>query len=168
MAKDLSDIVCELTGPGTARTMENLRRTLEDWYIKSTAQSATPEDQAAFTPELIARAHEAARWDNARTIVSWAQAIMTELKHAESQVGRIKQIQAYLATAKDKLAFYQRDPQMSASVIRDTEAEISQLTSRLRDLSQPAPAVPGHPPQARPRQVPSSDGDVAGDLSSLS
>jgi|SRR5215472_11144137 len=186
MAKDLSDLVCALAGPVTQRTLENLRRTLEDLYVRSTAQGSTAEEQAAFNPQLIEQAHEAAKRDNAKTIVLWALAIQNELSHAEHTAQRITKIQGYLSTARDKLAFFRRelqkteaDPQMSAEdrqryqeattkAILVSEAEVSSLTHSLRTLQEPPPPVPGHPPPAWARQMASRDGDVAGDLPPLS
>jgi hypothetical protein len=164
MAIDLSDIVCALAGPMTQRTLDNLRRHLEDLYVKSTAQGVTPEEAAAFSPQLILQAHEAAKWDNANTIVSWAQAIQSELNHAEKKTTYITRIQGYLATAQDKLAFYQRTPDIPDAVVQGAKEEVSQLTRRLRDLSQPQAAVAGHPPQGGPWATASRDGDMDGDL----
>jgi hypothetical protein len=163
--KDLSDIVCAIAGPGTMRSLENLRRTLEDLWVKSTAQGASAEEQAAFNPTMIAQAHEAARRDNAKMIVSWAKAIYDELT-APDQLADLKNRLLY---AKDKVRFFNRElavidegrafatlpaeererqAEATERALRQAQEEILRIEKDLRDLQQPAPPVPGHPSSA--------------------
>lgn len=167
MTKDLSDIACAIAGSVTQRTLENLRRNLEDLWVKSTAQGATAEEQAAFTPELIHQAHEAAMRDNAKVIVSWASAIVSELKYAEIKTKRTVQLAGWIATEKEKLAFFESDPATPSKVIQGTKEGILVLESRLRSLQEPAQTVPGRPSPPWTREVSSGDGDMAGGVSPL-
>ena len=154
------------------RSLENLRRTLEDLYVKSNAEGTTAEDQAAFSPELIAQAHEAARRDNARAIVSWARAIYDELQAQAQEVASDKDsilnLKKELLVARDRAhslgrtlvdiekgrAFptlsveaRQHQAEVTQRALQQTEDAISQLEQDLRDLRQPASAIPGRPPQ---------------------
>jgi chromosome segregation ATPase len=169
MSTELFQLVCAIAGPATMRTFENLRRTLEDMYVKSTAQGATPEEQAAFNPELIAQAHVAARADNAKTIVSWALAIQIELHNADTKSTKIQRLQGYLDTAHDKLAFLQLRPETTAQVIQSAKEDILSLQEDLRDLQESAPEVPGRPSHPWPSGLaPAGPKDLAGDLPEVS
>jgi hypothetical protein len=184
--KDLYDIVCVIAGPTTMRSFENLRRTLEDLYVKSTAQGATPEDQAAFNPALIAQAHEAARRDNAKAIVSWAKAIYDELQ-AEDPINDIKW---RLLSARDKERYFartleeikdgraypsltpesrQQQAEATERALREAQNEVSALEHALRDLQESQKAVSGHSSQeGSPGSEPLKYNDLDGDLSPLS
>jgi hypothetical protein len=161
--KDLSDIVCELTGPMTMRSIENHRRLMEDLYVKSTAQGASLKEQAAFTPELIANAFHAAMLDNAKTTVAWARAIYNEL-YAEDPFEDLKRRLSHL---QDKVRFFnrelavidegrafatlpaeERERQAKATerTLQQTQEEVLSLEQALRDLQQPQTPVPGHTP----------------------
>jgi len=164
MYYNLVNIVTAIAGPLTQRTLENLRRTMEDLYVKSTAQDASPEDQAAFTPSLIAQAHEVARQDNAKTIVSWAQAIYSEMRNAELQNEQLQKVTGYLATAKDKLTFYEQDASIPAEAIQAAKKDISRLTQILRNLQEPPQTVPGHSSSSGPGEVSSGGEHLDGDL----
>jgi len=167
--KELGDIVCEIAGPLTTRTLENLRKSLEDAWLKSTQQGSTPEDQAAFTPELVRQAHEAAKYDNASTIVSWAEAIYTALIYAEQKLKRAATLKGYLETAQDKVAYYKSRPETPPGVVRAAEEEVSALSQNLRDLWPAPKTVPGHPsPQRSPGAEPPGRIHLDGDLPSMS
>jgi predicted RNase H-like nuclease (RuvC/YqgF family) len=180
--KDLSDIVCEVTGPMTMRSIENHRRLMEDLYVKSTAQGASPEEQAAFTPELIANAFYAAMLDNAKTTVAWARAIYNEL-YAEDPLDDLK---SRLSHLQDKVRFFNRElavidegrafatlpaeererqAEATERALREAQKEVLSLEKDLRDLQQPQTPVLGRAPQAGPTwSQPSGHDDLDGHL----
>jgi hypothetical protein len=165
MPKDISDIACAIAGPITQRTLENLRRHLEELYIKSTAQGSTPEDQAAFNDELIAQAHLAAREDNAQTIMTWATAIYDRLSHSEFQTReaiatpqKIKRLRRWIETDQRKIRSWEKqlraleagtDPELTsadheslkkitAQGIQAVKNQLSRREQELRHLLQSA------------------------------
>jgi hypothetical protein len=169
--KDLSDIVCALAGPTTQRTFENVRRALEDLQVKSTALGTSAEEQAAFSPELVANVLEAARQDNARTTVAWAKAIYDELQAQELAIPEpdyIVTLKTRLLVAREKARALRRTlteiedgrayPTLSDEarkrqtagtqrILREAEEDIFSLEHDLRDLRESASEVPGRPPQ---------------------
>jgi uncharacterized coiled-coil protein SlyX len=185
MAKDLSDFALAVTPAVTQRTLENLRRTLEDMYVRSTAQDATPEDVAAFTPELIAQAHEVAMQDNARMIVAWAKAIHDQLHSAiDTQNVRIQ-----IATERDKLLYYKKELEeleagtiyqeataqareqqkgSLAKAVQRSEKELSRLAQDLRAMSQSQTAVPRRPPHTGPWETSPGYEDLDGTVPPMS
>jgi hypothetical protein len=164
--RELVQLVCELSGPGTMRTFDNVRHFLEDANIKSTAQGSTPEEQASFNPAFVANALAAARIDNANTIVSWALEIQIALHNAGKRLNKIGQVEDYLDTEKDKLAYLQHDPEATTANIQQVEKEISRLELALRALLETPLA--GHPSQKGSWAPPAGNGDVGGFVSGVS
>jgi hypothetical protein len=163
MPKDLSDIACAIAPAVTQRTLENLRRTLEDLYVQSTAQGSTPEDHAAFSSQLIAQAHEAAMRDNAELIATWALSIQAAITHAETKSQSLQTLQRQLDNQQDKLQWLETqikaiaaDPayeaperehrlQSYSKEVQRTKENILGIARRLRDLLE-AQALPGRTP----------------------
>jgi hypothetical protein len=185
MAKDLSDIACAIAPAVTQRTLENLRRTLEDLYVKSTAQGSTPEDRAVFSPQLIAQAHEAAMRDNAETIATWALAIQAAIIHAEKKTQTLQTLQVQLDSQRDKLQFLtaqltaiadnasytaaerERRQTSHAEEIHRTKKRILSLARQVRDLLE-TQTFPGRASQTGPGEVFPADRDLDGPVSTLS
>lgn len=180
MAIDLYEIALAIAPSITQRTLENLRRTLEELYIKSTAQGATQADRDAFNAEMVAKAHLMAQRDNAKTIASWAKAIRDELLYVETQNAAKESLELQLATQRDKLAYYnreldafeadqtyqtltaeEREPVKARIVatIQHTSQEVFRLSQALRVM--PSTDL-GRTPQSGPWAFPAGDRDLDG------
>ena len=171
------------------RGFENLRRTLEDLYVKSTAQNATPEDQAVFTPELIAKVYEAAKQDNARMTIAWARAIYAEAT-IEQLTDPFPELRRRLLYARDQERSFTetlanieggntyptlssaeriREAARTQRALRRAQEEILSVEKDLRDLRQSQAPVFGCPPQeGASGSEPSGHRDLDGHLPPVS
>jgi hypothetical protein len=166
MSSDMLQLVCAIAGPVTTRTLENLRRSLEEMYVRSTAQGSSDQEQSAFSPELIAIAHAAAKADNAKTIVDWALAIQIQLYDAEFAFARLAQVAHYINAARQKVTSLQVDPETPPRIVRKAKEELAKLEDEMRVLRE-ALSVSGHSPRDGSGEIPSRYTDLDSYLSHL-
>jgi DNA polymerase sigma len=188
LLKDLYyDIILELTGPMTTRSLENASRALESIYVKSTAQGATPEEQAALTPSLIAQVLETAKQDNAIMIAAWGKAIYEAVSLEDVRFDNpISDLKRRLVYARDQERFFrnelyeidkgisyptfsteEREQQTTIAqrALRQAQEDISQLEQDLRDLQEPKAQIFRYPSYQGPvGPEPVGHGHLDGDL----
>lgn len=186
MATDIVDIALAIAPAITQRTLENLRRTLEDLYIKSTQHGSTQAEQDAFNAELIAKAMLAAKLDNAKLIASWSEAIYAELLNAQTKNAAAQALQIQYTAQRDKLRHFNQElddlqkgrtyqtlsPEARESLkariiqaIQLTSEDVFKLSQALRSVPESGlgRTSPGGPWEASPEY-----GDLDGSLQNLS
>jgi hypothetical protein len=144
----------------TERTMINIRHVNERNYILSTAQDATEEAKALYTPEMIARIEQVAARDNALTIAYWAGEITDAIRAVQAKKHVVWQHEDAVTKLKDKLRSFQDQlvhvqqntsyptvtPEKRKSIassmqdsIQSLEKELLDREEVLRDLRRSAP-----------------------------